>query len=106
MMAFCTSVHVGSGYLFAVVGSILHTQQVSIGPSIQISVFSANMAIPSIPWLALTSEHGFGVDAQVDTVCIFIAVVATILARVTGCANLKRNVRALKKCKLAFKPQA
>lgn len=92
----CISVHVGSGYLFAVVGSILHTEQVSIGPSVQIGVLSANMAIPSIPWLAFTSEHGFREDAQVDAVCIFIAVVATILARIAGCANLKRNVRALK----------
>lgn len=79
---------VGAVILLAVVGSILHTQQVLVGPSIQVSVLSANMAIPSIPWLALASEHRVGVDAQVDAVCIFIAVVATILARVTGCANL------------------
>lgn len=92
-MAFFISVHVGSGYLLAVVGSILHTQQVSVGPSVEVTVLSANMAIPSIPWLALTTEHGLGENAQVDTVCIFIAVVATILARVTGCANLKRNYR-------------
>lgn len=80
----------GAGYLLAVVGSILHTQQVNVGPSIQIAVLSANTAVPSIPWLTLAAEHGFGEDTQVDAVCIFIAVVATILARVTGCANLKK----------------
>lgn len=46
------------------------------------------MTIASIPRLALTAEHGLGVDAQVDAVCIFMAVVATILAWVTGFANL------------------
>lgn len=61
-------VHVWSGYLLAVVGGILHTMQVSVGPSVQVTVLSANMAIPSIPWFALAAEHGLGEDAQVDAV--------------------------------------
>lgn len=81
---------VGSGYLLAVIGSILHTQKVSVGPSIQITVFSTNTPIPGIPWLAFTAEHGLGEDTQVDAVCIFIAVVATILTGVTGLANLRK----------------
>lgn len=89
-MAFYISVHVGSSYLLAVVSGVLHTQQVDVGPSIQVSVLSANTTIPGIPWLALTAVHGLGEDAQVDTVCIFIAVVATVLARVAGLANLKQ----------------
>lgn len=48
------------------------------------------MTIPSITWLALTAEHGLGVDTQIHTLCIFMAVVATIQARVTGLANLKQ----------------
>lgn len=84
-------------YLFAVIGGVLHTEQVSVGPSIQITVLSANTAISCISWLALTAEHGLGEDAQVYAVCIFMAVVATILARVTGFANLKKNYRELKK---------
>lgn len=90
IMAFCNCVHVGSGYLLAVVGSILHTHQVSVGPSVQITVLSTNTSIPSIPWPAFTAEHGLGEDAQIDAVCIFIAVVATILTRVPGLANLKK----------------
>jgi len=42
--------------------------QVSVGPSVQVTVLSANMAIPSIPWFALAAEHGLGEDAQVDAV--------------------------------------
>lgn len=89
-MPFCVSVHVGSGYLFAVVGGVLHTMQVSVGPSVQVTILSANTAISGISWPALAAEHGFREDAQVDAVCIFMAVVATILARITGFANLKK----------------
>lgn len=78
-----------SGYLLAVVGGVLHTHQVGVGPSIQVTVLSTNMAISSIPWLALTAKHGLREDAQVDAVCIFMTVVATILARVTRFAHLK-----------------
>lgn len=87
--ALSMSANVEFGYLLAVVGGILHTHQVSVWPSVKVSVLSANMAISSIAWLALTAEHGVRVDAQVDAVCIFMAVVATILARVAGFANLK-----------------
>lgn len=78
----------GAVILFAVIGGVLHTEQVSVGPSIQITVLSANTAISCISWLALTAEHGLREDAQVYAVCIFMAVVATVLARVTGFANL------------------
>lgn len=90
IMAFCISVHGGSGYLLAVVGSILHTQQVHVWPAIQVTVLSTNTAIPSITWLALATEHGLREDAQVDAVCIFIAVMASIPTRVTRCAHLKK----------------
>lgn len=88
-MAFSISVYVESSYLLAVVGGILHTDQVSVGPSIQVSVLSTNIAVPSISWPALAAEHRLGEDAQVDAVCILMTIVATILARVTGFANLK-----------------
>lgn len=86
---------VGAVILLAVVGGVLHTQQVSVGPSIQVTVLSANTAIPGIAWLALAPEHGFGEDAQVDAVCIFMTVVATVLARITGSANLFFSSRLL-----------
>lgn len=94
-------VHVGLGYLFAVIGGVLHTHQVCVGPSIQVSVLSTNPAIPSIPWPALTAEHGLGENAQVNAICIFMAVVATILARITGSANLKQ-ITELKKMQSVY----
>lgn len=83
----------GSGYLLAVVGGILHTQQVSVGPSIQVSVLSTDVAISCISWLALTAEHGVREDAQVNAVGIFVAVMATVHTRITGCANLRENTK-------------
>lgn len=73
------------------VGSILHTQQVIVGPSIQVSIFSTDVAVAGISWLALAAEHGVREDAQVDTVGVFVAVVAPILARVTRLADLKKG---------------
>ena len=78
-----------SAYLLAVVCSVRHTQQLCVGPSIQVSVFSTDVAIASISWLALAAEHGIREDAQVDTVGIFIAVVAPVLARITRLTDLK-----------------
>lgn len=79
---------VGAVILLAVIGGVLHTHQVSVGPSIKVTVLSANTAIPGIAWPALTAEHGLGEDSQVNTVCIFMAVVATVLTGVAGNANL------------------
>lgn len=78
----------GAVILLAVVGGVLHTNEVSVGPSIQVTVLSTDSAIAGIPWLTLAAEHGLGEDAQVDAVCIFMTVVATILARVARFANL------------------
>lgn len=76
-------------YLLAVVGGVLHAHQVCVWPSIEVSVLAANVSVSSIAWSALAAEHSLGVDAQVDAVCVFVAVVATVLARVAGFANLK-----------------
>lgn len=77
------------GYLLAVVGGILHTHQVVVGPSVQVAVLSTNMTVSCVARFALTAEHGLAVDAQVNAVCIFVAVVAAILARIPGLANLE-----------------
>lgn len=79
---------VGAVILLAVVGGVFHTKQVIVGPSVQVTVLSADTAIPGVPWFTLAAEHGLGEDTQVDAVCIFMAVVAAVLARVTGFANL------------------
>ena len=78
-----------SAYLLAVVGGVLHTHQVVVGPSVQVAVLSTNVAISCVPGFALTAEHGLAVDAQVNAVCISVAVVAAILTRITGLANLE-----------------
>ena len=83
-------------YLLAVVGSVLHTQQLCVGPSIQVSILSTDVAIASISWLALAAEHGIREDAQVHAVGIFIAVVAPVLARITRLADLKEKIEGFR----------
>lgn len=75
-------------YLLAVVGGVLHTQEVFVGPSIQVGVISTDVAIASVTRFALTAEHGVTELTQVDTVSILVAIMAAILAGVTGCAHL------------------
>lgn len=87
----------GLDYLLAVISGIFHTEEVSVGPSIQVTVLSAYASVPSISWLAFAAEHGLREDAQVDAICIFMAVVASVLARVAGSANLKKITDYLKK---------
>lgn len=76
-------------YLFAVVGGIFHTNQVSIGPSIQICVLTTDMTIASISRLALAAVHGISKMSKVVTTGIFVAIVASIEAGVTGRAHLR-----------------
>lgn len=76
-------------YLFAVVGGVLHTNQVSVGPPIQICVLSTDMAIASIARLALAAVHGLGKVSEVVTAGVFVAVMASIEAGITGSAHLK-----------------
>lgn len=78
-------------YLLAVVGGILNTQQVVVGPSVKITVLSTNMAVSCIPRSALTAEHRVTVDSQVNAICIFMAVMASILTRITRFAHLEGN---------------
>ena len=78
-------------YLLAVVGGVLHTHQVRVGPSIQICVLSADMAVASIAGLALTAEHGIGKVSKVVTTGVFVAVMASIEAGITGCTRLERE---------------
>ena len=74
--------------LFAVIGGILHTNQVCVRPSIQICVLSTDMAIASIARFALTTVHGISKVSEVVTAGVFVAVVASVEAGITGCAYL------------------
>ena len=76
-------------YLLAVVGGVFHTEQVRVGPSVQVRVFSTDVSVPGVARPAFTSEHGRREEAQVDAVGVLVAVVAAVLARVTRNANLK-----------------
>lgn len=71
------------------VGGVLHTNQVSVGPSIQIRVLSADVAVASVAGLALAAVHGIGEVSEVVAAGVFVAVVASIEARVTGRAHLE-----------------
>lgn len=75
--------------LFAVIGSILHTLKVSIGPAIQICVLPTDVSISSIARLALTAEHGLCEMAQVVASGILIAIMASVEAGITRCTHLQ-----------------
>lgn len=70
------------------VGGVLHTNQVGVGPSIQICVLSTDMTIASITRPALTAEHGISEVSEVVAAGIFVAVVTSIEAGITRCAHL------------------
>lgn len=78
-------------YLLAVVGGILHAMEVSVGPSIQVSVLSTNVTISSIARFALTAVHDVGENAQVNTVGVFVTVMAPVLTWVPWCTDLEEK---------------
>lgn len=75
--------------LFAVVGGVLHADQVSVGPSVQVRVLSADVSVASVARFALAAEHGVGEMSQVVAACVFVAVVASVEAGITGRAHLQ-----------------
>lgn len=79
------------------VGGVLHAHQVGVRPAVEVGVLAANVTVPGVAWSALAAEHGLGVDAQVDAVCVFVAVVAAVLAGVAGLASLEESQRTIQK---------
>lgn len=75
-------------YLLAVICGILHTDQVRVGPTVQVSVLAANVTVSSKSRLALAAEHGVGEVPQVVASGVLVAVVATVQTGVAWCANL------------------
>ena len=71
------------------IGGVLHTHQVSVGPSVQICVLAANVAVAGISGLAVAAEHGVGELSQVVTAGILVAVMTSIQAGITGRAHLE-----------------
>lgn len=71
------------------VSCIGHAHQVLVGPAVQVCVLPADNAIASIARLALASEHGVAVMAQVVALGILVAVVCPICAWVAGFAHLR-----------------
>ena len=84
--------------LLAVVGGVLHAEQVLVGPPVQVRVLPADVAVAGVARLALAAEHGVGEDAQVDAVGVLVAVVAAVQTRVARRADLEHVKQTLKKC--------
>lgn len=73
------------------VGGILHANQVSVGPPIQICVFATDVSVACVAGLTLTAVHGIGKMSQVVAAGIFVAVVASIETGITRCAHLENQ---------------
>lgn len=73
------------------VGGILHTDQVSVGPPIQIGVLATDVSVARVAGLALTAVHGVGKMSQVVTTGVFVAVVTSIETGITRRAHLERQ---------------
>ena len=71
------------------IGGVLHTHQVSVGPSIQICVLTTNVAVAGISGLAVAAEHGVSELSQVVTAGVLVAVVTSVQAGVTWRAHLE-----------------
>lgn len=71
------------------VGGIFHTNQVSVGPSIQIGVLTADVSVACIAGLTFTAVHGIGEMSEVVTTGIFVALMASIETGITRCAHLE-----------------
>lgn len=71
------------------VGGVLHTDQVLVGPSVQVRVLTTDVSVSSIARLTLTAVHGVGKVSQVVTAGVLVAVVAPIQAGVTWCTHLE-----------------
>lgn len=75
-------------HLDAVVGSIGGTDQVAVGPAVQVRVLPADKPIACIAYLALALVHGVAEVAQVDALRMPVAVVCLVLTRVFRLAHL------------------
>lgn len=77
--------------LLAVIGCVLDTHKISIGPAIKISVFSTDVAISSKARSALTAVHGVCEMTQVVAASVLIAVVASVETGIARRAHLHRK---------------
>lgn len=73
------------------VGGIFHTNQVSVGPSIQIGVLTTDVSVTRIAGLTLTAVHGISKVSQIVTTGILVALMASIKTRIARCAHLEKQ---------------
>lgn len=78
-------------YLLAVVGCISAAHEVLIGPAVQIRVLSTDEAVPSVTSATLALVHGVAEVADVNALCMFVAVMGFVLARILGFAHLNEE---------------
>lgn len=76
-------------YLLAVVGGVLNTVEITVGPAIQVSVLSTYITITSIAWLAFAAKHDVRENAQINTIGLFVTVMAAIFTWVPWCTDLE-----------------
>lgn len=78
-------------YLLAVVGCISAAHEVLIGPTVQIWVLSTDEAVPSVTGATLTLVHGVAEVADVNALCMLVAVMGFLLARILGFTHLNEE---------------
>ena len=77
-----------SGYLLAVIGGVGATHEVLIWPAVQVRVLSAEESVSGVARPALTLVHGVAEVAQVDALCVLVAVVGLVFAWVLWLTHL------------------
>lgn len=78
-------------YLLAVVGCISAAYEVLVGPTVQIGVLATDEAVPSVTSATLALVHGVAEVADVNALCMFVAVMGFVLARILGFAHLNEE---------------
>lgn len=75
-------------HLDAVVGGVGGTDQVLVGPPVQVRVLPADEPVTRVPRLALALVHGVAEVAQVDALRVPVAAMGLVLAGVLGLTHL------------------
>lgn len=78
-------------YLLAVVGCISAAHEVLIGPAVQIRVLSTDEAVPGVTGATLALVHGVAEVADVNALCMFVAVMGFFLAGILGFTHLNEE---------------
>lgn len=70
------------------VGGVGGADQILVGPAIQVGVLPTDEPVACVARLALALVHGVAEVAQVDALCVLVAAVRLVLARVFRLTHL------------------